>query len=575
MAYSVEMGQKQSTSLPSKEEILRRTKGGRDVVNQVFDWMISRTSLRELYALANPEQCKKYIFLTADALDVLFKKIELEPREGPKGLIYFQKVSELTKTEAEDDPRGKQRQVICLKLAFLYVRIFQVFASLSLSILDTDPSTDVRFYQELGRLKGIETEVPLFGQQHGGALAASKPLPPQFAILRNYLSEVPDEPSYYKFSPHNMLINSESQDADGTLTIVYYFSAQKKNKPTEKTTKNIKGRLGSDWSTGKEEITLKLVNLRDSDSKLYDDTAIRLVRPGIGSPFRDRGNRSIPDALVRAFQKLIAGEKTDAGEPGYIPTKATDAGDKGIREGLHTQTLLQAFRETMPVKAHCVSRALQLLSQSGLESRFPPEIYSSICKSKFLSDNRSLPDSGREITQEYGIYALAQLFYDTLSGATPTLSAATRDQYNAFLIKMKFVFEEVKTTTPPKSLTEVKNKLPASICITETKDRLLKVSNRDVIRNLRDIAGQMINYQINHTANVTKLLSKLFLLPIVSGKPLQIHPNVKKNGMQEVNIIAAEARNLLVEYYSQCEIMYRRGAEFLGDAARNKLVTPV
>jgi len=45
--------------------------------------------------------------------------------------------------------------------------------------------------------------------------------------------------------------------------------------------------------------------------------------------------------------------------------------------------------------------------------------------------------------------------------------------------------------------------------------------------------------------------------------------------MEEVNIIAAEARNLLVEYYSQCEIMYRRGAEFLGDAARNKLVSAV
>jgi hypothetical protein len=158
------MGQKQSASLPSKEEILRKTKGGRDIVNQVFDWMISRTSLRELYALANPEQCKKYIFLTADALDVLFKKIELEPKEGPKGLIYFQKVSELTKTTGDEDPRVAQRQVICLKLAFLYVRIFQIFASLSLSILDVDPSTDVRFYQELTRLKGVNDEVHLFVQ---------------------------------------------------------------------------------------------------------------------------------------------------------------------------------------------------------------------------------------------------------------------------------------------------------------------------------------------------------------------------------------------------------------------------
>ena len=210
-----------------------------------------------------------------------------------------------------------------------------------------------------------------------------------------------------------------------------------------------------------------------------------------------------------------------------------------------------------------------------MAAKFPPEVYSRICKVKFLSDNRSLPEAGREITQEYGIYALAQLFYDTLAGATPTLSAATREQYNAFLLKMKFVFEESKDAAIPKSLTDVKNKLPTSVCTPELRDRLVKVSNRDVIYNLRNIAGQMINYQINHTANVTKVLSKLFLLPIVSGKPLQIHPNVKKNGMQEVNIIAAEARNLLVEYYSQCEIMYRRGAEFLGEAAKNKLVSAV
>ena len=81
------MGQSQSSSLPSKEEILRKTRGGRDLVNVIFDYMVRKTNLRELYALANPEECKKYIFLTADALDVLFKKIELEPREKAKGTI--------------------------------------------------------------------------------------------------------------------------------------------------------------------------------------------------------------------------------------------------------------------------------------------------------------------------------------------------------------------------------------------------------------------------------------------------------------------------------------------------------
>ena len=89
------MGQVSSSALPPKEEILRKTRGGRDIVNMVFDYMVRKTTLRELYSLANPEECKKYIFLTADALDVMFKRIDLEPREKDKGRIYFQKVEEL------------------------------------------------------------------------------------------------------------------------------------------------------------------------------------------------------------------------------------------------------------------------------------------------------------------------------------------------------------------------------------------------------------------------------------------------------------------------------------------------
>ena len=56
----------------------------------------------------------------------------------------------------------------------------------------------------------------------------------------------------------------------------------------------------------------------------------------------------------------------------------------------------------------------------------------------------------------------------------------------------------------------------------------------------------------------------MFLLPIESGKPLAIHPNVRKNGMEEINKIAVEARNLLIEYYSQCEGQYRQAVEIMG-----------
>ena len=40
--------------------------------------------------------------------------------------------------------------------------------------------------------------------------------------------------------------------------------------------------------------------------------------------------------------------------------------------------------------------------------------------------------------------------------------------------------------------------------------------------------------------------------------------------MEEINSIAEEARNLLVDYYSQCEVLYRSGAEII---AANKALT--
>jgi hypothetical protein len=114
-------------------------------------------------------------------------------------------------------------------------------------------------------------------------------------------------------------------------------------------------------------------------------------------------------------------------------------------------------------------------------------------------------------------------------------------------------------------LNTIVNKVPSSVCTKDIYDKTLKTSNRDTIRLIRDNVRKMIAYQINHTANVVTLLRKLFLLPVESGKALQIHPRVLKNGIEEVNNIAEEARNLLIEYYSQCEILYRSGAELVAD----------
>lgn len=580
------MGQAQSATIPSKEEILKRTKSGSDLVNELFQWMISQASIRDFYLMANPVHCKKYIMLTANVLNQVFYKIDVIPKEGPKGSIYFRKADVLNPQD-KADPLYKHREINCLRLAFLFVRIFQVFAALSLTILDVDPQLESKLLGDITRLRETDS-LPLFGPRQqrggtqGGALDPKKPLPISFEALRTSLSEIPMNPSYYKFSGTLIYIEYGAQGPDGSLPIKYDSSTTKNGR---KERRSIEGRILVE-RRGTDSIAIQLFNLKQrigSEIKELDDVSVNFSRMSIEDIFRDRGSRSIPEGLDHAFRKLASGEKEkentrnettydrvlDKRPKGSLTQFEKDMGE--VAEGLHTQTIVSAFTRPIPPKAHCISRALQLVSDSGLQSQFPKEIYSHLCKTKFLVESRSLPPANERITKEAGIYALAQLFYDTLKESTPIISTATQEQYKGFLTKMKFVFEETKDSKTGLNLTKgnplntIVNKVPSSVCTKDIYDKTLKTSNRDTIRLLRDNVRKMIAYQINHTANVVTLLRKLFLLPVESGKALQIHPRVLKNGIEEVNNIAEEARNLLIEYYSQCEILYRSGAELVAD----------
>jgi hypothetical protein len=181
-----------------------------------------------------------------------------------------------------------------------------------------------------------------------------------------------------------------------------------------------------------------------------------------------------------------------------------------------------------------------------------------------MSDNRSLPEADDKITSEYGIYALAQLFYDVIGTNAPEIGSATKTQYTDFIRKMKFVFEDTKSAKEPTSLGDVKNRLPSAVCDPTTVNKPIQIKNRELIRQMRSYARKMIDTQIAHTANVVKILRKLFLIPVKAGMSLQIHPNVAKNGIEEINKIGEEARNLLIQYYSQCEGTYRQAVEVVG-----------
>ena len=116
------------------------------VLNFILQEMFRRTDLADIYSLADPERCKRYIVVATDALESLFVKMSIRP-DKKDGVLFFQSLEGLQRSMPQD-VRDKQREY-CLELAFFFIRIFQIFGALFLSMYDsklpiTDPSDDIR-----------------------------------------------------------------------------------------------------------------------------------------------------------------------------------------------------------------------------------------------------------------------------------------------------------------------------------------------------------------------------------------------------------------------------------------------
>jgi hypothetical protein len=105
------------------------------MLNVILKEMFQRADLVDLYSLADPDKCTKYLVVAADAMRELFKRVNLEPRVGEKGVLYFQKIDSLKKA----NPLGPEKtEKACRQLSFFFIRIFHIYGALTLSIMDSE-----------------------------------------------------------------------------------------------------------------------------------------------------------------------------------------------------------------------------------------------------------------------------------------------------------------------------------------------------------------------------------------------------------------------------------------------------
>jgi hypothetical protein len=114
-------------------------------LNFILREMFRRADLTDIYSLADPDRCKRYIVVATDALESLFIKMRVYP-DKKDGAFFLQSIDGIIKS-MPPDIRAKQREY-CVEIAFFFIRIFQTFGALYLSMYDsklpiTDPSDDI------------------------------------------------------------------------------------------------------------------------------------------------------------------------------------------------------------------------------------------------------------------------------------------------------------------------------------------------------------------------------------------------------------------------------------------------
>jgi len=129
------MGASESTGQGglSHEILYEKTRNTRTIMNYILEYMLKEVTVKDFLALSNPTECKKYVMFMASTLHEQFYKLQLEPVRERGNFIAFRSIRDLAAPSAEQD---REKQSLCLILAYYYTRIFQIYGALALTLID-------------------------------------------------------------------------------------------------------------------------------------------------------------------------------------------------------------------------------------------------------------------------------------------------------------------------------------------------------------------------------------------------------------------------------------------------------
>ena len=616
------MGSSSSSPMADAEthgQAFSKTEYTRSVMDQLLNYMIKQLSVRDLLHMSNPAECKKYVLFKANSIYQYFYELRIIPTKDARGLLTFRKVEDLVNPKGEQD---KERQSLCLIVAYFYTRIFQIYGALALTLIDDmnamtssgimslPPGSDARlrtpgyYPQQPYQGKGGVGEEDLLVPKSDTPIALEKLK--NFYWIRDFLKSdytsshgsirfttrfkgsYPNRGDVFiiiedslKDQAHRTLTTSNAPRAfqDATFQVII-------DKMDTWATLDVETRRTPGQTTVKIKTLQFKNNFQENVSTDEYKTEFNIEEKEVEGKVTyvtEKSNTKISHYLADYFLQIVKYLKDaikvhkNATDSGTISTSSKS--EEAITDHLRIEKMIGALEKRKPL-GHCIARALQLLKSEPFKNE--PGI-SQICSATFADNKRmGIVKKGEPLSDSPGLFALANLFYDTITmgsanltiGKNPVDGKSSMDQYIEFMKKLSEQYGSGILTSEEyqeKGLGSISNKRDKVDCSTSKDNIELTPDNT---KKVHAIVKTMFQAQVTHAAKCFKIIEMLFNITYdkATKKPIfiKLHDNLISKGFPELERINREARELLVGYYTDCEDKYMRGMLLVVEQEKKK-----
>ena len=527
------------------------------VMNTILNYMLKELNIRDFHTLSNPSTCNKYVLFMANNIYKHFYDLQLFPYRNEKRILLFRKVDDLV------NPSDDERQSLCLVLSYYYVRIFQIYGALALTLI-----SDVSFMTDSGLTTVLKKQYAPGHPQYvrGGGKELY-----YYSFIKSYIKDniYDDEKGYMlKYSGTNstkctIYFTAKSHTNSNQYYGLFKLFMNDKKYYIESTI--------TDTKESEYEFKITSIYYNKDDRRISIDTSnlSKIVVKKVSSDQYTMDKMSVENGFNTLFNTIVSIINKNNKEK---DTLATTTESTGTIKELGIDEIIQNLSRVKPV-GHCIARAMQLLRSEPLDNKYG---VSNICKTKFFetvkgTSRSGIPEPGEPLSTSPGLSALANLFYDTVHVGTPKLQIGNKkidgnetslEQYIKFMKLMSIRFGDTINHNSTPKLEKIKNKRDKDVCKSMPENIYIPYNTSKEVNNL---VNELISIQLTHAERCGKILLMLFNISSDSmGRfNIALSNNIIEKGFPEIDRINHYARDILIAYYSNCEYKYVEGMKLI------------